>query len=67
MMFSAVTTRGRALGILIVPPLEKGGEGGFELVNKDRREVGLLIIWEISPDPSLPKRGIKNKRAIISV
>jgi hypothetical protein len=30
MTFSVVTTGGRALGIFIIPPLEKGGEGGLE-------------------------------------
>jgi len=38
--------------------LEKGGEGGLEKANKDRRDMELLIIYKISPDPSLLKRGI---------
>jgi hypothetical protein len=54
-------------GSSIIPPWEKGGEGGFELVNKDRGDMELPIIYEIFPDPSLPKRGTKNKRAIFSV
>jgi hypothetical protein len=29
MTFSVVTTGGRALGIFIIPPLEKGGRGGI--------------------------------------
>jgi len=67
MRFSVVTTGRRALGIFIIPlwkrevlsspPLEKGGEGGLEKANKDRRDMELLIIYEISPDPSLLKRG----------
>jgi hypothetical protein len=39
------------------PTLEKGGEGGFEKANKDRRDIELPILYEISPDPSLLKRG----------
>jgi hypothetical protein len=39
--------------------LEKGGEGGLEKANKDRRDMELLIIYKISPDPSLLKRGTK--------
>jgi len=38
--------------IFTIPPLKKGGEGGFEKANKD---------YKISPDPSLPKRGIKGQ------
>ena len=41
----------------IIPPLEKGGEGGLEKANKDRRDMELLIIYKISPYPSLLKRG----------
>jgi hypothetical protein len=41
----------------IIPPLEKGGEGGFEKAIKDRRDMELFIINKISPDPSLLKRG----------
>jgi len=37
---------------LLIPPLEKGGEGGF--YNKNNR---LFLIFKISPNPSLPKRG----------
>jgi hypothetical protein len=44
-----VTTGGRALGILIIPPLEKP--------NKEKRDIEWLIIYKISPDPSLLKRG----------
>jgi hypothetical protein len=36
--------------------LEKGGEGGLEKANKDRRDMELPIIYKISPDPSLLKR-----------
>jgi hypothetical protein len=36
--------------------LEKGGEGGFEKANKERRDMELLIVYKISPDPSLLKR-----------
>ena len=43
----------------IFPPLEKGGEGGFEKANKDRRDMELFIIYKISPYPSLLKRGAK--------
>jgi len=57
MTFSVVATGGRAIGVFIIPPLEKGGEGGFEKANKDRRDMELLIIYKISPDPSLLKRG----------
>jgi hypothetical protein len=57
MTFNVVTSGGRALGFFIVPPLEKGGEGGLEKANKNRRDMDLLIIYEISPDPSLLKRG----------
>jgi hypothetical protein len=66
MTFSVVTTGGRALGIFILPlwkngfyhpPLwKKGGEGGFEKANKERRDIELLVIYKISPDPSLLKR-----------
>jgi hypothetical protein len=38
---------------VIIPPLEKGGEGGLQKANKDRRDMELLIIHKISPDPSL--------------
>jgi len=41
----------------IIPPLEKGGEGGLEKANKERRDIELLIIYKISPYPSLLKRG----------
>jgi hypothetical protein len=37
--------------------LEKGGEGGFEKANKDRKEMEWPIFYKISPDPSLLKRG----------
>jgi hypothetical protein len=57
MTFSVVTTGGRALGIFIIPPLEKGGEGGLEKKNNDRRDMELRIIYKISSNPSLPKRG----------
>jgi hypothetical protein len=43
----------------IFPPLEKGGEGGLQKANKDRRDMELLIICKISPYPSLLKRGAK--------
>jgi hypothetical protein len=39
--------------------LEKGGEGGLEKANKDRRDMELFIINKISPDPSLLKRGTR--------
>jgi hypothetical protein len=39
--------------------LEKGGEGGLQKTNTDRRDRELLIIYKISPDPSLLKRGTK--------
>jgi hypothetical protein len=42
--------------------LEKGGEGGLEKANKDKRDMELLIIYKISPDPSLLKRGTKKGR-----
>jgi hypothetical protein len=57
MTFNVVTTGGRALGIFIIPPLKKGGEGGLEKAIKDRRDIELPIIHKISPDPSLLKRG----------
>jgi hypothetical protein len=44
-------------GSFIIPPLEKGGEGGLQKAIKDRRDMELLIIYKISPDPSLLKRG----------
>jgi hypothetical protein len=44
-------------GCSIIPPLEKGGEGGLEKANKDRRDMELLVIYKIFPDPSLLKRG----------
>ena len=62
MTFSVVTTGGRALDIFIIPPLEKRGEGGLEKANKDRRDIDWLIIYKISPDPSLLKRGTKKGR-----
>jgi hypothetical protein len=41
----------------IIPPLEKGGEGGLQNPNKERRDMEWLpIIYKISPDPSLLKR-----------
>jgi len=43
-MFSAETAGGRAIAVLITPLWKKGGEGGFEKVQK------------ISPNPSFPKR-----------
>ena len=49
MTFSVVTTGGRALGIFIIPPLEKGGEGGLEKANKDRRDMELLIKSPLTP------------------
>jgi len=42
---------------VIIPPLEKGGEGGLEKTNKERRDRELPTIYKISPDPSLLKRG----------
>jgi hypothetical protein len=39
--------------------LEKGGEGGLEEANKERRDMELPIIYKISPDPSLQKRGTR--------
>jgi hypothetical protein len=39
--------------------LEKGGEGGLEKANKERRDMELPIICKISPDPSLQKRGTR--------
>jgi hypothetical protein len=41
--------------------LEKGGEGGLEKADKERRDIELLIISKISPDPSLLKRGTKGE------
>jgi hypothetical protein len=47
-------------GSFIIPPLEKGGEGGLQKANKDRRDIELLsIIYKISPPPSLLKRETK--------
>jgi hypothetical protein len=47
-------------GRFYLPPLlGKGGEGGLEKANKDSRDMELLIIYKISPDPSLLKRGTK--------
>jgi len=43
----------------INPLLEKGDEGGLEKPNIERRDMELLTIYKISPDPSLPKRGKK--------
>jgi hypothetical protein len=40
----------------IIPPFGKGGEGGLEKANKERRDMELSIIYRISPDPSLLKR-----------
>ena len=57
MTFSVVTTGGRALGIFIIPPWKRGARGDLEKANKDRRDMELLIIYKISPDPSLLKRG----------
>jgi len=41
------------------PPLEKGGEGGFDKTKKAERIWSCLVVHKISPDPSLPKRGIQ--------
>jgi len=46
-------------GGFIFPPLEKGGEGGLQKANKDRGDMKLPMIYKISPDPSLLKRGTK--------
>jgi hypothetical protein len=43
----------------IIPHFGKGGEGGFEKANKERRDIELLVIYKISPDPSLLTRGTK--------
>jgi hypothetical protein len=36
--------------------LEKGGVGGLIKANNKRRDIEWLIIYKISPDPSLLKR-----------
>jgi hypothetical protein len=41
--------------------LEKGGEGGFEKADRDIEDTELFILYEISPDPSLLKRGKLNR------
>jgi len=46
-------------GVSIIPPLEKGGAGGLEKANKERRDMQLFIIYKISLDPSWLKRGTK--------
>jgi hypothetical protein len=46
-------------GVLSSPLCKKGGEGGLEKANKERRDMQLLIIYKISPDPSLLKRETK--------
>jgi hypothetical protein len=61
MTFGVITTEGRALRIFIIPPLEKGGEGGLEKANKERRDMELLIVYKISPDPLFAKEGNSNR------
>ncbi len=44
--------------LLLIPPLEKGGKGGFENTWKyAANSMGIFMIYKISPNPSLPKRG----------
>jgi hypothetical protein len=45
--------------------LKKGGEGGLEKKNNDRRDMELRIIYKISPNPSLPKRVVRETEAAI--
>jgi hypothetical protein len=47
-------------GRFCLPPLKKRGKGGLEMTNRERRDMELIIIYKISPDPSLLKRGIND-------
>ncbi len=48
-------SQGRSI-IFFYPPLEKEGQGGFES-GENMSDMESIVIKEISPDPSLPKRG----------
>ena len=42
----------RSIRYFLLPPLEKGDKGGFLIISVN------IYDYKISPNPSLPKRGI---------